>query len=85
MAHYFTSGQVARQLRVSISTLKRWLEGSEVKIPEIRNGNGWRLFSAEDLETLKDFKRNLRKNGKRFNDTTLLPVCFDHSEEIVDG
>ena len=85
MAHYFTSGQVARQLRVSISTLKRWLDGTDVRIPEIRNGNGWRLFSAEDLEILKEFNRDLRKNGKRFNNTTLLPVSVDHSEEKYNG
>jgi excisionase family DNA binding protein len=86
MAHYFTSGQVAKLLRVSISTLKRWLEESEIKIPEIRNGNGWRLFSTEDLEILKEHKRKLRKKGKRFNDTTLLPVSIENpADEISNG
>ena len=75
MAHHFTSGQVAKKLRISISTLKRWLDDPGLEISEQRNYNGWRLFSDDDIETLKEYKKRIRKNGKRFNDTTLMPVC----------
>jgi DNA-binding transcriptional MerR regulator len=85
MADYFTSGQIAKQLRISISTLKRWLEEAPVNIPEIRNSNGWRLFSADDLDVLKEFKRELRKKGKRFNDTTLLPAGIDIKNNSISG
>ncbi|HEX2958110.1 MAG TPA: MerR family transcriptional regulator [Chitinispirillaceae bacterium] len=85
MADYFTSGQIARQLRISISTLKRWLEEAPDNIPEIRNSNGWRLFSAGDLEVLREFKRDLHKKGKRFNDTTLLPVNIDIKDDHTIG
>jgi DNA-binding transcriptional MerR regulator len=85
MADYFTSGQIAKQLRISISTLKRWLEEAPITIPEIRNSSGWRLFSADDLEVLKELKRELRKKGKRFNDTTLLPVSVDIKDSSVSG
>jgi DNA-binding transcriptional MerR regulator len=85
MVHYFTSGQVAKQLRISISTLKRWLEESPVKISETRNSNGWRLFSEKDLEVLKEFKRDMRKKGKRFNDTTLIPVTVENQKSISNG
>jgi DNA-binding transcriptional MerR regulator len=85
MADYFTSGQIAKQLRISISTLKRWLEEAPIDIPEIRNSSGWRLFSADDLDVLKEFKRELRKKGKRFNDTTLLPAAVDLKENSISG
>ena len=74
MNHFYTSGQIAKRLRISISTLKRWLEDSSLNITEQRNYNGWRLFNEVDLNKLLEFKRKLRKNGKRFNESTLLPV-----------
>lgn len=73
-AKYFTSGQVARNLRISTSTLKRWLIAEEVLPEAARNVNGWRLFSAVDLEKLKKFKHEKRKNGKKFNLQVLTPV-----------
>lgn len=74
MPKYFTSGQVARKLHISISTLKRWLSHSELHLKEYRNYNGWRLFSDSDVNEIKKYKRSVRKNGKRFNETTLIPV-----------
>ena len=74
MALYFTSGQVARKLHVSISTLKRWLSSPELEISDNRNYNGWRLFSEDDVETLREFKKNSKRNGKRFNKSILIPV-----------
>ncbi len=75
MPKYFTSGQVARKLHISISTLKRWLSNSEIEIKDYRNYNGWRLFTEGDVEKLKKYKRYVRKNGKRFNETTLIPIA----------
>jgi phage antirepressor YoqD-like protein len=77
MGRYLTTGQVARRLRVSVSTLKRWLVDSNVSIDERRNYNGWRLFTEGDVEILKKHKRSLKRNGKRFNDTTLIPVVTE--------
>ena len=74
MEMYLTSGQVAKKLRISISTLKRWLIDPQVEITDRRNYNGWRLFSPEDLTVLALYKRELKSNGKRFNDTTLMPI-----------
>ncbi len=74
MPKYFTSGQVARKLHISISTLKRWLAHSEMDLKEYRNYNGWRLFSDSDVNELKKHKRTVKKNGKRFKETTLIPI-----------
>jgi DNA-binding transcriptional MerR regulator len=74
MGSYLTCGQAARKLRVSISTLKRWVSEPELEMEELRNRNGWRLFSEEDLGHLRDYKRQLRRGGKRFTDITLLPI-----------
>lgn len=74
MSRFYTSGQAARQLRVSVSTLKRWLEDPVLLVSEQRNSNGWRLFSEADLSSLNSFKRQIRKNGKRFKETVLIPV-----------
>lgn len=84
MTNFFTSGQVAKRLRISISTLKRWLEEPELKISNHRNYNGWRLFTEEDLEVLKEFKRKMRKSGKRFNDTTLLPIVISGGKKMQE-
>lgn len=74
MTTFLTSGQISRRLRISISTLKRWLVDPKLQFEERRNCNGWRLFSEPELEVLRDYKRELKRNGKRFNDTTLLPI-----------
>ncbi len=71
---YFTSGQAARKLHVSTSTLKRWLTSARLNIKEYRNYNGWRLFTNEDVEELRKFKKISKKNGKRFKETTLIPI-----------
>mgnify|MGYP001586313630 CR=1 FL=1 len=74
MENYLTTGQIARQLRISISTLKRWINAEEALPATNKNASGWRLFSGRDLETLKRFKRTKKKNGKRFQTETLTPV-----------
>jgi DNA-binding transcriptional MerR regulator len=74
MGSYLTCGQAAKRLRVSISTLKRWVGEPGLRVEELRNRNGWRLFSEDDLGRLKEHKRQLKRSGKRFNEMTLLPI-----------
>ncbi len=78
MGNYSTTGQVARRLRISVSSLKRWLGEPDINIADRRNCNGWRLFSEEDVQILRDYKRKTRKKGKRFTDTTLVPVVLSN-------
>jgi DNA-binding transcriptional MerR regulator len=74
MSKFYTTGQIARRLRISVSTLKRWIEDPSLRVTEQRNYNGWRLFSDADLGALTGYKKQLRRNGKRFNETVLIPV-----------
>jgi DNA-binding transcriptional MerR regulator len=71
---YLTSGQIAKSLRISISTLKRWLNEEDALVDSARNANGWRLFTSSDMEKLKEFKRDKKRNGKQFHTNTLTPV-----------
>jgi DNA-binding transcriptional MerR regulator len=84
MENYLTCGQVARKLHVSISTLKRWACEPGLKMNELRNHNGWRLFSEEQVHVLKEFKRRLKRNGKRFNQETLLPINAVMNEAVFE-
>ena len=75
MESYLTSGQVAKQLRVSLSTLKRWIDDPHLNIEERRNQNGWRLFSAAEVDQLKEFKRRIKRSGRQFGESTLRPIA----------
>jgi DNA-binding transcriptional MerR regulator len=83
MPNYLTTGQVARKLRVSVSTLKRWLVEPELLVDERRNSNGWRLFTDKEIDMMKKFKRRIKRNGKRFNETTLIPIVPAAPERIT--
>ncbi len=72
--NYLTSGQVARMLRVSTSTLKRWIDEECVLTEKARNSHGWRLFTEKDLATLRNYKKTRRRTGRRFNERTLTPA-----------
>jgi DNA-binding transcriptional MerR regulator len=84
MSTYLTSGQVAKKLRISLSTLKRWACEPDVDIDERRNCNGWRLFSENDVAMLKGYKKKIKRNGKRFNETTLLPIILQAEKNIAE-
>lgn len=71
---FHTSGQVAKSLRISVSTLKRWLEEYPGLALERKNANGWRLFSEEEIEGLRHYKRHRRRDGKVFRPETLQPI-----------
>ena len=71
---YRTTGQVARALRVSVSTLKRWLEEIPA-LAELRtNASGWRLFNPEEIDALRAYQRRRKREGKTFKPSTLRPI-----------
>ena len=71
---YHTTGQVARTLRVSVSTLKRWLEENPTLADFRTNASGWRLFSPEEIDQIREHQRRRKKEGKTFKPSTLRPV-----------
>ena len=71
---FYTSGQVAKKLRISVSTLKRWISDEDIVQNIKLNSNGWKLFSINDIGVLKDYQKQKRKNGKRFSASILSPV-----------
>jgi DNA-binding transcriptional MerR regulator len=64
MANYYTSGQTARHLGISVATLNRWYSNHSLKIAPERNILGWRLFSDSDLKILADFKHHTRSKSE---------------------
>ena len=52
---YFTIGQIAKKLGVSVSTLKRWLKSGAVRVKKRRNASGWRLFSKSDVSLFQNY------------------------------
>src|SRR5215471_15199857 len=53
-AHFFSLIEVSRLIGVHRTTLLRWISAG--KVPDARRDrHGWRLFSEEQVETIKDF------------------------------
>ncbi len=73
LIEYFTTGQVAKMLRVSVSTLKRWLEESPNLAVHRENASGWRLFTNLEIAKLREWQRRKKKIGKTFKPSTLRP------------
>ena len=46
--------QAAQAIGVSVVTLKRWFSSGKVKVVE-RNRNNWRVFTAADIERIKQY------------------------------
>jgi len=69
-----TTGQVAKALRVSVSTLKRWLDESpDLAVPRT-NASGWRLFSQDEVMRIREHQRRKRRDGRTFKPSTLRPI-----------
>lgn len=71
---YHTTGQVAKSLRVSVSTLKRWLEENPGLAGFRTNASGWRLFSPGEIENIREHQRRRKREGKTFRPDTLRPI-----------
>lgn len=55
---------VAKKVGVSAVTLRRWLLAG--KVPEVlRDRNGWRVFSEEDIQRIKAYAGRLTPPKKR--------------------
>lgn len=73
-ATFRTTGQVAKFLRVSVSTLKRWLDETPGLASDRFNANGWRLFSEAEVMQIRDHQKRKRREGRTFKPSTLRPI-----------
>lgn len=56
--------EAAKEVGVSAVTLRRWLLAG--KVPEVqRDRNGWRVFSEEDIGSIRAFAGRLTPPKKR--------------------
>jgi chromosome-anchoring protein RacA len=53
------TGEVAKLLGVSISTVQRWVK--QLKLPMEKNDRGHYLFKEEDIELLKDIHQQIQQ------------------------
>ena len=50
---YFRTAEVHRMLGISRNTLYRWLQKNILGTYERRDSRGWRLFTKDEVDTLK--------------------------------
>ena len=50
---YYRTAEVCRTVGISKTTLFRWLKDSTFKKEEYRDRRGWRLFTEDEMESLK--------------------------------
>ncbi|MBF0432289.1 MAG: MerR family transcriptional regulator [Fibrobacteria bacterium] len=70
-----TSGQAAKKLRISVSTLKRWIHEDSVLKNVKKNSKGWNLFSEKDIADIKEHQRLKKRLGRKFQASTLQPIA----------
>ncbi len=58
---YYRTTEAARHIGISRSTLLRWLEQGRIAIPVRRDRNGWRVFTMEELDVLKQAAEHLEE------------------------
>jgi len=51
---YYRTAEVYRTLGISRNTLYRWLQKNILGNTERRDIRGWRLFTTDEIETLKE-------------------------------
>jgi excisionase family DNA binding protein len=69
----FTTSEAARLAGISLATINRWINAEKIKAPEptLVGAVGYRLWSAEDIQSLKLAKKRIywkgsgRKKGKK--------------------
>lgn len=50
---YYRTSEVCRIVGISRNTLFRWLNDGAISDVEYRDWRGWRLFTADQVETIK--------------------------------
>ena len=59
---YYRTAEVCQIVGIGKSTLFRWIRQNVVDDAEYRDRKGWRLFTEEELQTLKSETSKIQKN-----------------------
>ena len=59
---FHSAGEVAHAVGIHRQTLLRWIREGKV-LDVARDPNGWRVFSQEDLDRVRDYTHTLNGNG----------------------
>ena len=61
---YYRTAEVCQMVGISKATLLRWLKGGIFKEAEHRDRRGWRLFTEDEVSSLKKEARHISKIKK---------------------
>jgi len=59
---YYRTAEVCQIVGIGKSTLFRWIRQNVIDDAEYRDRKGWRLFTEEELQTLKSETSKIQKN-----------------------
>jgi len=59
-----TIKKAAKEIGVSITTLKRWMKAGKIPRPNT-NRNGWYVFEREDISNAKKFANKIYVSGDK--------------------
>ena len=59
---YYRTAEVCQMVGIGKSTLFRWIRQNIVKDAEYRDRKGWRLFTEDELLSLKSETNKIQKN-----------------------
>ncbi len=63
---YYRTTEACRKAGISRTTLFRWINEGLIECGSIRDRNGWRLFTSEDIESIRSaITRPGISNGKQ--------------------
>lgn len=62
---YYRTAEVCRMVGISRNTLFRWLKGGVLSEVEYRDWRGWRLFTDNEIETIKKKTNHISVTNRR--------------------
>ena len=65
---YYRTAEAFRMIGVSRNTLYRWLQKGILNGVEHRDSRGWRLFTQEEIEELRDVIYSITNVDRRSKD-----------------
>ncbi len=61
---YYRTNEACRRVGISRTTLFRWLKGGIFREAEHRDRRGWRLFTEDEIDRLREEVNHIDKTNK---------------------